>query len=164
MNYLKNICGRIASLFKRRGDGGDFRYTLNTGFTRDELEDAGIDYSKLDNKSCNFIVQLFPPYDPSSEICPVYVDMYYPVTNSLGTYTIGDINEKKETHIDTDALSKNQYYGAHSGKTGKGAGDYRNIQNHMLHTRGVFLLIGNIKYGKTAQPKGNAVFLCIIYC
>lgn len=96
MNCLKNICGRIASLFKRRGDGGDFRYTLNTGFTRDELEDAGIDYSKLDNKSCNFIVQLFPPYDPSSEICPVYVDMYYPVTNSLGTYTIGDINEKKD--------------------------------------------------------------------
>ena len=96
MNCLKNICGRIASLFKRRGDGGDFRYTLNTGFTRDELEDSGIDYSKLDNKSCNFIVQLFPPYDPSSEICPVYVDMYYPVTNSLGTYTIGDINEKKD--------------------------------------------------------------------
>lgn len=96
MNCLKNICGRIASLFKRRGDGGDFRYTLNTGFTRDELEDSGIDYSKLDNKSCNFIVQLFPPYDTSKEICPVYADMYYPVTNSLGTYTIGDINEKKD--------------------------------------------------------------------
>lgn len=104
MNCLKNIFGRMASLFKRRGDGGDFRYTLNTGFTRDELEDAGIDYSKLDNKSCNFIVQLFPPYDPSSEICPVYVDMYYPVTNSLGTYTIGDINEKKDRKVLIKAL------------------------------------------------------------
>lgn len=96
MNCLKKLFGRIASLFGRGDDGGVFHYTLNTGFTRDELEKSGIDYSKLDSESCNFIVQLFPPYDPSSEICPVYVDMYYPVTNSLGTYTIGDIKEKRD--------------------------------------------------------------------
>jgi hypothetical protein len=30
--------------------------------------------------------------------------MYYPVTNSLGTYTIGDINEKKDRKVLIKAL------------------------------------------------------------
>lgn len=99
MNCLKNIFGRIASLFKRKVDDGDFHHTLNTGFSKEELIELGINYKKLDKMSCNFIVQLFPPYDTSKEICPVYLDVYYPITNSLGAQTIGDIHEKKDREL-----------------------------------------------------------------